>query len=238
MGVMDNAHRFLDLVARQLGADDARMELGGEPPTDPRLIWVSLGDHWRVVAIFEEEPEDAARKRARLAALATAFPGVQDSVRRAHPPLPSLETGTVLDHTLEAVAAVAGATRALVIDEGSPVIWGISRRSGALRDVTEALALADTPDGAGAEPADHRTARAIAWARDEGPGTAPELCVARAFGGVYLLVLVFDGPISELAAEGAVLRALPLVARLVQHLPPIEPGPGASKSKVLPLRST
>ena len=37
----------------------------------------------------------------------------------------------------------------------------------------------------------------------------------RKFAGIYELVLVFSGPYSELHAEGAILKMLPLIERLV-----------------------
>ena len=36
---------------------------------------------------------------------------------------------------------------------------------------------------------------------------------------------MFDGPFSELHAEAATLKALPMIERLVLALPPIDPGP-------------
>jgi hypothetical protein len=48
---------------------------------------------------------------------------------------------------------------------------------------------------------------------------------ARGLAGVYLLVLAFDGPLSEPRVEGAVRRATSLLERLIAGLPPLEPPP-------------
>ncbi len=48
---------------------------------------------------------------------------------------------------------------------------------------------------------------------------------ARGLAGVYLLVLSFDGPLSELRVEGVVRRATSLLERLIAALPPLDPPP-------------
>jgi hypothetical protein len=52
---------------------------------------------------------------------------------------------------------------------------------------------------------------------------------ARSFANLYAVVLAFDGPYSELHAEGPLLRAMPVVERLVLALPPVEPPPRRAK---------
>ena len=56
----------------------------------------------------------------------------------------------------------------------------------------------------------------------------------RGFGGIYRLLLIFEGDFSELKAAGSSLRALPVIEGLVASLPPIDPEPGGGR--VLPLR--
>ncbi len=56
------------------------------------------------------------------------------------------------------------------------------------------------------------------------------------FLGIYLLVLAFDGPFDELRTERAASDALPVVERLVQALPPHDPGPQPMGSVVAFLR--
>ena len=59
-------------------------------------------------------------------------------------------------------------------------------------------------------------------------------CLARSFADIYVLILAFDGIFSELHAEAAMLRALPMIERLVQSLPPVDPPP--SGGRVIELR--
>ena len=68
---MDDAGllQLLDLVRRDLSARDAHLEIGGEAPSDPRALWVSTGHHRRLVALFDEPPDDPVRVRERLEGL-------------------------------------------------------------------------------------------------------------------------------------------------------------------------
>ena len=59
--------------------------------------------------------------------------------------------------------------------------------------------------------------------------------LARDFGGIYHVIVVFDGPFDELHATPPLLRALPVIERLVLALPPIDPTPGTGKGRVLRL---
>jgi len=49
--------------------------------------------------------------------------------------------------------------------------------------------------------------------------------VARSFAGIYVLLVVFDGPVDEIRAERAVRDGLPRIERLVLALPPLDPEP-------------
>ena len=49
--------------------------------------------------------------------------------------------------------------------------------------------------------------------------------VARSFGGIYVVILVFGGALDELVAKRALTHALPAIERLVAALPPHEPPP-------------
>ena len=49
--------------------------------------------------------------------------------------------------------------------------------------------------------------------------------LGRSIAGSYLLVLAFDGPFSEIRADGVAKRALSRLERLLAALPPIEPPP-------------
>jgi hypothetical protein len=50
-------------------------------------------------------------------------------------------------------------------------------------------------------------------------------CIARSFAGIYVLVVVFEGPFDELKAKHAVSQALPIIESLVLALPPRDPPP-------------
>jgi hypothetical protein len=76
-----------------------------------------------------------------------------------------------------------------------------------------------------------RMLRALAAVRTK--SSPPEPTLVRRFAGIYELVLVFSGPYSELHAEAAVLRALPLIERLVTSLPPRDPVSAGAKVAVL-----
>lgn len=90
-------------------------------------------------------------------------------------------------------------------------------------DLDEARTL---PDGALL-----RMLRALAAVRTKTSSDDPTF--TRRFAGIYELVLVFSGPYSELHAEAAVLRALPLIERLVTALPPRDPVATGAKVAVL-----
>jgi hypothetical protein len=49
--------------------------------------------------------------------------------------------------------------------------------------------------------------------------------LAHSFAGIYLLVLVFDGPFDELRAERSVHESIERIERLVLALPPRDPSP-------------
>jgi len=57
-------------------------------------------------------------------------------------------------------------------------------------------------------------------------GRDESLFVSRGFGGIYRVVLVFGAAFSELHADAALIRALPVIERHVVNLPPVDPGPG------------
>lgn len=118
--------RLLEVVSAQLGAVDARLEIGGLDPRDPCLVWVNLGNAERVVAVFEEPPEDPAGLQDRLLALLDTFAetlsGVEpgEAMQRHAPPDRRLE------QVLDALRSRCGAALALVVDEQSPMLWSQS----------------------------------------------------------------------------------------------------------------
>ncbi|EDM75513.1 hypothetical protein PPSIR1_31568 [Plesiocystis pacifica SIR-1] len=83
---MDELERFLALVERELGSDDAHVEFGGGGPRREGVVWAELEGGWRIVASFDFKPEPGAEAdaeavdleaaSARLEALAAAFEGL------------------------------------------------------------------------------------------------------------------------------------------------------------------
>lgn len=286
---MDELLRLLDVVKRELGADDVRAEIGGRDPVEPHLVWGRLGHGWRVVAVFDRAPADAGDKRKRLAALLTPFDEVAQQVAAPRSGALAAAKQMELDEELDALAERAGARAALVFDERSPVLWGSSapRAPGWDLDAMDRVRhLARDLQPAEIDPAEwlaghaptpatlraagidetmvqrwsHRVQRladlepewtapdwreaiqiavAVAAARAQcRGGRAPERVAehadawgvfAKGFAQIYLLALVYDGPYSELHAEGPVVRALPHIETLVLSLPPVEPPPRGAK---------
>ncbi len=285
---MPSVHRFLALVVRELGARDARIELGGRP--DEGAIWAPLLDDFRVVALFDAGAlaGDAERgeKRTKLEALVASFSGIVAGLALPHPrgdrEVVARTLGDVLDH----LVFRARAETAWVIDESSPEIWGTSEPAGAPLDVDDALFVARLDaqlrgigvalGGSGPleadlvrdraagrlgaaetnavlrdvehlgafppgvrEPRTLRALRAIAAVRDASLEAPAGSSIVRAFATIYRLVLVFDGSLSELHAEAAIIRTLPAIEQLVTSLPPRKPdgdGPETAGAKVAVLR--
>ncbi|WP_437284530.1 hypothetical protein [Sorangium sp. So ce406] len=142
---MDSALlRFLDLVQRELSADDALIELGGKPPADPRAVWCALPNGSRLVARFAEPPREPAEVSRRLEELSAAFAGLSSGGGGQRP----AHGGSThrLDDELEVLAQRAGALGAVVVDDTSPVIWGTSEPRRDEADVDYALLLAQWAD--------------------------------------------------------------------------------------------
>jgi hypothetical protein len=56
--------------------------------------------------------------------------------------------------------------------------------------------------------------------------------VARSFAGIYVLILVFEGPFDEIGVRRATQSALPAIERLVLSLPPRDPSTQGAKVAV------
>jgi hypothetical protein len=134
--------RFLQLVQHELGADDARAEIGGLDPTDERTIFCRLPGGWRIVALFSEPPADRATAIERLERLADSFFATATSASDAQPRLLQEPAARRLDEELAALAQRAGALSAIVIDDTSPVIWGSSQPRHRDEGVEQALEAA------------------------------------------------------------------------------------------------
>ena len=151
---MDDLLRLLELLRRELEAEDAHVRLGGQPDDDPRVVEHELrpGLIRLVVRLAEPpaQPEDTAQ---RLAQLAHAFTGTvlhaieTVDARWSRSTGPSLGAhavghGQALVHTLADLRDATGAALALVVDKQSPVIWGCSDPDLGLRDRPAARVLA------------------------------------------------------------------------------------------------
>lgn len=223
-----NLSRFLELVARELDAVDARIELGGKDPEDGRLVFRSSPTGARVVAVFQRAPEDRAALEARLEVLVASFFGMTEQAIDSIPPSRNPgAAGQRLDETLSRLTERAGAVAAIVFDLASPVLWGTSSGSSPERDgLIEA-----TISRVRAAQKDLRSGHSTRL-----PVVGGVECIVRPFAGLYIIAMVFEGAVSEPTALGALLHAMPAIERLVISLPPIDPHPGGGKVVRLPAR--
>jgi hypothetical protein len=121
--------RFLELLCKELGAEDARAELGGRDPDDPRLVWVNQQGGWRLVTVFAEPPTatDRSSKQEQLARLVAGFSHTLREVVVPVPPGLALDSPyRRLDDALEALRSRSGGTGVVIVDVQSPVLWGSS----------------------------------------------------------------------------------------------------------------
>jgi hypothetical protein len=218
--------RLLGLVKLELGADDARIELGGEPPNDDRLVAASLGEPAvRVVAVFSAPVADRAKAESRLSALVSGFGDTVGqsvtSLAGLSPPQDSARAR--LDAELTHLATRSGAVRSVVFDLSSPVIWGASL----LDEVAAPAANRELELWVGELRSDRAEELRSAYGHVVRLTLADGAeCLVRTFAGIYVLSLAFRGALSEPVAVGALLHAAEAVERLVLALPPIDPPPG------------
>ena len=108
--------RFLELLSRELGADDARLELGGDDPEDARLVFANLPDSFRLVAVFAQPPSDPDQKRARLLELASGFSETLARISTPVPPSAPLQRDEAMLVRIEAIERVEAKAAATVPD--------------------------------------------------------------------------------------------------------------------------
>ncbi|AKF10228.1 hypothetical protein [Sandaracinus amylolyticus] len=129
--------RFLEVVRRELEADDVRGEIGGRDP-GPDVIWGTMPGGIRVVAVYDAPPVELDDKRVKLRALLESFASLGTREEASPPPPPRVGAGHELDDALDLLAQRARALGALVVDDASPVIWGSSLVPHGPEDVDEA----------------------------------------------------------------------------------------------------
>ncbi|MBC8070329.1 MAG: hypothetical protein IAG13_18495 [Deltaproteobacteria bacterium] len=124
---MEALIRLLELVARELGADDVRIELGLRAPRE-HDVWCELAGGFRLIATFDAVPAELDDKRERLLTLAETFATTIDAALVHAPQVGGgIELAAhALDETLAVLARSASAIAAVVVDDRSPVIWGSS----------------------------------------------------------------------------------------------------------------
>lgn len=152
---MEEVEKLLEVIRKELGAADARLELGGKDPGEG-TVWCALPSGFRLVVLLpgddeERTDEELAALRERLVFLARSFDATLD---RVSPPAPR-PTGNpqhALDDALDVLAGQTSALAALVVDNDSPIFWGssLSPRGdedvGAAERAAEALALANAAE--------------------------------------------------------------------------------------------
>jgi hypothetical protein len=152
---VDDLLRLLELVCRELEAEDAHVRLGGRRDDDPRLLEAELRPGCRLVVRFAEPPPRLEETVQRLAELAHAFTSTVLHAIDAVDAVWSRSTsardgahagaggyGQALVQTLADLRDATGAALALVVDRQSPVIWGCSDPDLGLRDRPAARVLA------------------------------------------------------------------------------------------------
>ncbi len=243
--------RFLSLVERELGAEDVRVvDAGQQAVDDPCELRCRISDGRSIGVRFASPPVDAEVSQRRLEMLAGTFDAVVAVAEETVPPRLRSRPPVVaaLHDELAALCERAAAANAIVIDANSPVEWGAARPQRAI-PLTPRASNAPLADGAASAddvPDPESSAallsrRALHAVRNlselaalrkgkhvrhlEGGGDAP--FIVHSFAGIYLLVLVYNGPFDELRTERAIVEALPRIERLVLALPPLDPSPHA-----------
>jgi hypothetical protein len=237
--------RFLALVCRELGAEEAQLldpdQTAVAAADDGRELRCPMVDGRSVVVRFGVAPADLEAKQRRLEILTSTFDAVVEESsspeRKSRPPV-----ARSLQAELETLCARAAAINAFVIDANSPVVWGAARPD----RVVVRLPLPSNPPNAQVPPESQGDVRVALASRRalQAVRALPEIAalhkgkhvrhlrssgepplLARSFAGIYLLVVVFEGPFDELRAERATLESLPRIERFVLALPPLDPSP-------------
>ncbi len=116
----------MDLVCRELGCVDARLEIGGRPPDDPLVLCAEISGGFRLVAVFEAPPDNPKDTVRRLENMGASFFDLGIRPPSVRPDADSAGAQRRLDDELSALCGRTGATSALVVDATSPILWGSS----------------------------------------------------------------------------------------------------------------
>ncbi len=244
--VSDLQERFLALVQREMGADTVVIDTDGSPPRGHELR-ADLGDGRVLVCRFDAPIEGENARTRRLFMLVSSFTELTTEPVSERVPRPPVARS--LHDELRILSQRSRATDALVIDATSPIVWGAASReflkhhqpdddSGYLPAEADTEGLPELSLAALAEvrilpnlPSLHRGRQLRYQSQSDDCGL-----VAHSFGGIYVLVLVYDGVFDELRAERSLADAVPRIQRLVAALPPLEPTP-APQAGVVAFRS-
>ena len=176
--------RLLEMIQRELGAADARIEIGGREPPSP-CVWMALSESRRVVAVFDEPAADPETAREKLVALVEAFSGTASPTSTEPSRPPGALTHALLNEQLGMLAERVDAVRVVVIDETSPVVWGSSdpfqRSAGGIEEAIRTSEVASA-----AEKAEFDFTTLLAAGLEEAGRMLAEAGVERGLSGTLL----------------------------------------------------
>lgn len=161
--------RTLDVIRRELGAQNAYLEFGGTPRVDPSILSHALDEHWRMVVVFGG-PVDLGTMRERLGTLLEAFSGHLPSLEVPSQRLGRPPAERKLDDELLRLIGLMGGKVSLIVDESSPVIWGTSNTRNPHEDVEFLLELSQL---ARREPHDLKALAEVLATPSPSPEAAP-----------------------------------------------------------------
>ena len=233
----DELLRFLELARRELGAEDARAEIGGRPPRAKNEIFCEVSSDSRIVVVLADaRMADLSLLKGKLERLVDAF------LSGSSPPSIAPTRGSKdptqhsrLQAALEQLVERSGARVAAVLDQTSPVLWGSTLSTDSSADVETLIASASDILFESATDAQLVGKAAAAFRDTETPATDGPLTnhgasvLLRRFAGIYALVLGYGAQASPLRAESAARKAQPHIEQLVLALPPLDPEPEGKK---------
>ncbi len=124
---MQALDRLLALVCRDLSATRAWLEYASAPPSGSSIVSIPVRDGWRLCAALPDPVEDTQAISTKLRELARSFEHVTIEATTGAPnPAVGSSPDPQLRQTLDALVERVGAHAAWVIDERSPIVWGVS----------------------------------------------------------------------------------------------------------------